>query len=315
MNYKELISEIEKGKINSSYFLVGENTFLKEEIVSIIESNLIHPKFISTDKLVIYGEDCQNPVSWLLTPPLGSEKKLLILKHTEQLPPEEKKNIQKWLDSLSKNSTASDSVLILMAGVKASKMSFNNTITCNCYKLKGQAIGWLKTFTKKKGFDIEIEAAQMLHQLFGDDLYILSTEIEKLMNFIEPRTLIKLDDVQQVESLELAGSIFDLTHAIAEKKLKTAERLLHLLFQLGKKPPSTLLWSIGAHFDTLLKLKEGKEVKVHKFYLSRYKQQAKDWEYEDLLNVFSLLFKTDLAIKTSQAKPQFLLEELIYKLC
>ncbi|MDI6839971.1 MAG: DNA polymerase III subunit delta [bacterium] len=306
--YQKFITKIKENKIEPGYLLLGENEFIKDEIIALIHSKLIDPRFEATDKLVVYGEDFQiDIISWLLVPPFGSKKKLLIIKNADLLPQNVRKALQQWLDKPSKTA-----VVILMS----EKVEFEHVMRLKCWKLfENEIPGWIKSLTKERGFDIEYEAIEFLQQIFCVDLYSLATEIAKIMNFIEPRRTISLSDVQELESHELTGSIFDLIHAIGEKKSEVAYRTLKLLFELGEEP-TKIVWHIRTHFDKLLKLKEQPDESfgIHKHFLPRYKEQTKLWSNEDLLNVFSYLFETDLAIKTGKADPQLLLHELIYKL-
>ncbi|MCK4306667.1 DNA polymerase III subunit delta [candidate division WOR-3 bacterium] len=310
--YKKFIGEIKNDDIRKGYLLLGENDFLKELLVERIKKKIIKPEFESTDKFVVYGKEASpDIISWLQSPPFGSKKKLLVIKDTEGLPPKIKSSIQSWLDSSSNTLT---SVLVLMT----KKNGFKNIARCNCWKLwEKEMIDWVKFFVKQKGFDIEPKAVGFLQEIFGTELRTLSTEIEKLMSFVEPRKVITLKDVKEVESQEFEGSIFDLTDAIGEKNMVKAERSLRLLFELGEKP-GRILWMIHRHFNKLLKLKEGESLEslgISRFFLQKYKHQAKLWEKREILNCFSFLFEADFMIKTGRAKSDFAIQEVIYKLC
>ena len=306
--YRQFVARIEEGEINHGYILLGENNFLKDKIINLIQSKLIEPKFDSTDRLAIYGEDYEPQVmEWFSALPFGSRKKLLIIRHSDNLPPNAKKAIQQWL--LHPSQTA---VLILIG----EKVEFKNTMSLKCWKLfPGELREWVKSYTREKGFNIEQEAIVFLQQIFDTDLYAWSTELDKIMNFIEPEKVIKLSDVQDIESRELTGSVFDLTHAIGEKELAVAQNVLKLLFELGEKP-ARILWMIYSHLNKLLELKEHPDESfgISQFYLPRYKKQANLWSTSDLLNAFSNIYETDLSIKTGKGSPQFLLQELVYKL-
>ncbi len=315
--YKRFVEEIEEGKVRQGYLLLGENDFLKESLVEKIRNKIIKPEFESTDKLIVYGKEAGvDIISWLQSPPFGSEKKLLVIKDAEGLAPKIKSSVQAWLISSSRYIGTTEArirhraTLVLMA----KKNGFRNIASCKCWKLfKEEMYVWIKNFVKQKEFDIEPKAVGLLQEIFGTELRALSTEIEKLMSFVEPRKVITFKDVKEVESQEFMGSIFDLTDAIGEKEGIKAGYALKLLFELGEKP-SRVLWMIYGHFDKLLKLKEepSKSFGISPFFLQKYKRQAGLWEKAEILNCFSHLYEADFLIKTGRANPNFMLQETVY---
>lgn len=309
IGYKKFMREVNEDKIRYGYLLLGENEFLKECLVKEIENKVISPKFTVTDKLLVYGDSVGSDIiSWLLSPPFGSKKKLLIIKEAENISPKIKILIQKWLDNPSKTA-----VLVLMA----TKNGFKNIPSCNCWKLFEEEVPeWVKSFVGKKGFKIETQAIGFLQEVFGTDIQALASELEKLMSFIEPRKVISLKDTKAMESQEIAGSVFDLTHSIAVRDLVKAEHFLKLVLELDEEA-TKILWRIYDHFDKLIKLKNSPEEShgIHRYYLPKYRQEASLWEKSDLLEAFSYLFYADLAIKTGKARSDFVLQEVVYKLC
>ncbi len=307
--YEKFDEEVKEGKIRRAYLLLGENDFLKEQLVKGIKDKIIKPGFENTDRLLIYGKEVSaDTISWLQSSPFGSKKKLLVIKDAEGLLKKIKKAIQSWLDGSSESS-----VLVLMS----KKNGFKNIASCTYKKLySDKMFKWLKSFVRGKGFDIEAKAMALLQGVFGTELRSLSTEIEKLMSFIEPRKIITLKDVEEIESYEFMGSIFDLTDAIGERNVVKAEQSLELLFDLGEKP-GKILWMIYWHLEKLLKLKENPFglPGVNRFFLQKYKNQARLWEKQKIFTGFSSLFEADFMIKTGKAKSDFALREVIYKLC
>lgn len=309
VEYKKFVREVREGKIRHGYLLLGENEFLKECLIRDIESKIIKPEFIATDKLVVHGEAIESDVvSWLDSPPFGSKKKLLLIKNADALSQKIRNALQKWLVNPSRTA-----VLVLMAN----KNGFKSIPTCKCWKLSESEIPeWVMGFVEQRGFSIEQEAIGFLQQIFGTEIQALASELEKLVSYVAPSKVITLMDAEAMESQEITGSIFDLAHAVANRDLDKAERMVKLLFELGGKP-NEILWKIYDHFDKLIKLKNSPEELhgIHKYYLPKYRQEATLWSESELLSAFSCMFEADLAIKTGKAKADFVLYELIYKLC
>jgi DNA polymerase-3 subunit delta len=307
--YRQFMSQAREGEIKHAYMLLGENQYLKQRLLDNIQEKIVEPRFATTDRLLVYGDGVQpDVISWLNSPPFGSKRKLLVIKDADLMPPKIRAEIQKWVDKPSKTS-----VLVMMA----EKGGIKNVPTCKCWKLFEKEIGgWILSFVKEREFGMEREAVGFLQQVFGTDIQILAVEIEKLMSFVEPRRMIGFKDAQEMVSKEVSGSIYDLAHAVANRDSVKAQSLLDFLFELGEQR-SSILWRISDHMDKLFKLKSdsGESLGIHKYYLPKYKRQAESWSESELLDAFSCMFETDLAVKTGKGKPDFLLRELIYKLC
>jgi len=148
-------------------------------------------------------------------------------------------------------------------------------------------------------------------------MYAITTELEKLISFVSPEKFIREIDVKKMGEQELTCSIYDLTHAIGNKNLVEATKALNLLFELGDVSTGKILWEVSKHLKKLLELKEkpNEACGILPYFLPEYRNEAKKWEYEDILKGLSLLYEVDYGIKRGKAKPDFLYEEMIYKLC
>ncbi|MBI4722566.1 MAG: DNA polymerase III subunit delta [Candidatus Stahlbacteria bacterium] len=328
--YQRFVREVKEGKIRHGYLLLKENDFLKERLVKDIESKIINPHFSSTDKLFVYGDSASpDIISFLNQPPFGSKKKLLVIKNADTLPEKLKLLIQKWLDHPS-----STTVLVLMANVKKKipddkkkipddkkevikDDGFKNIPTCDCEKIWDNKVpGWAMAYVREQKFSITYEAIGFLQEFFSTDIQALATELDKLMSFISPRKNITLADAKEMESQDIANSVYDFAHSIANRDFVKASKFLNLLFDFNEKPTS-ILWQIYNHFDKLMKLKIDPKSSygIHKYYLPKYQQQSKLWSESELLTAFSYIFRADLSIKTGEAEPKFVVSELAYKLC
>lgn len=335
IEYQKILQAAKNGEIRLAYLLIGDNDFLKQEFISCMKSRIIDKNFEATDKLIVYGDDIQDEaILWLFTLPFKSVKKLLVIKHAELMPQHQKKALQKWLKQLTSNSgqlksqtclptgkTSSNAVVILTTPKKKKSNLkaelFENVVSYNCSQLFDNEIpGWVNHSVKKDSYDIDFKAIQLLQHNLGNDLYALFTELKKIMDFIKPKKSITLQDVQEIGSNEIAGTKYQLADAIAEKKLSEAQRLLKLLYDLGEKP-SYIIYTIQQHFDRLFRLKEHPDEyrTIPRNFWSKYKKQVGLRSHEDMLNAFSSLYKTDFAVKTSRADKEFLVQELVYRLC
>lgn len=314
--YEDIKREIENGNVRSAYLLLGENNYLKEGFVKIIESKFISPEFAVTDKFIVYSDDSSNVdiYGWLYTLPFGSKKKLLvfIIENVKLLSESVKKQIQAWIDKPS-----TTSILIIFYENKELKI-FNNVTRCICWNFwENEVKRRINSFVVSRGMRIEEKAIDFLIDVFGVDMYAITTELEKLISFISPEKFIREVDVRKMGEQELTCSIYDLTHAIGNKNLVKATKALDLLFELGDVSAGGILWKVSEHLNKLLEVKEkpNETLGLSPKRLQECRNEAKKWEQEDILKGFSLLYEVDYGIKRGKAKPKFLCEEMIYKLC
>ena len=149
---------------------------------------------------------------------------------------------------------------------------------------------WIKQRVRAKGIDFSDEAVEYLISLVGNDLGLLSAEIEKIAFVGQKR--IDLDDISDIVAGGRQFGIFDLVNAL---KAQDADSVFRIYKSL--KETSDDYGLIGA-----LNWQYGR--------LSHEKMSRQDQEY--LLNVFGLLNQADIEIKSSGRN--FPMEYLLIKL-
>jgi len=149
---------------------------------------------------------------------------------------------------------------------------------------------WIKQRVRAKGIDFSDEAVEYLISLVGNDLGLLSAEIEKIAFVGQKR--IDLDDISDIVAGGRQFGIFDLVNAL---KAQDADSVFRIYKSL--KETSDDYGLIGA-----LNWQYGR--------LSHERMSRQDQEY--LLDVFGLLNQADIEIKSSGRN--FPMEYLLIKL-
>lgn len=182
---------------------------------------------------------------------------------------------------------------------------------------------WIRRRVHKKGGRIEGRAASMLAEVIGEDVRLLDSELEKLVNYAG-------DDVIDTQTVELLvpytqqANIFDMVDAIGQRNAALAlRRLQHLLNE--DAAPTYLLHMIVRQIRLLLQFRElsdlgmtQKEIRAktgqHPFVVQKGIRQAQNFTLEQLEAAFDTLLQTDLEIKTGQTEPALALELLVTEL-
>ncbi|MEA3463738.1 MAG: hypothetical protein U9R14_01520 [Patescibacteria group bacterium] len=209
-----------------------------------------------------------------------------------------------------------------------------------------QTTAWAKKQVEAEGGKITYQAAQMLTSLVGSDLWQISNEINKLLNYkLDPRYNIKQADSQdkklkstgkgktatiEIEDVKLLvrgnfdENIFSLTDAISNKNAGLAAKLLEEQTEAGLTG-SYLINMVIRQFKILLQIRQGLDLnqssrmminslKLHPFIIQKGINQARKFNLLVLKNILSQLVKIDFKMKTGQADVKTMLNLLVARI-
>lgn len=325
VKYLALVKEIEAGKLRNSYLLLGENEFLKEEIIKKIVDVAVDTKFEAFDKIVVHGdESVEGLLEKILTPPFGSKKRVIIVDRIHKLP---NKQIKQILDWLSKPHESSVLILVCPASLKKLPDSFSKiaekSATCKCWKFYSkEASSWIRNYLTKSDIKIDRNGMALLQLICDNDFSLIRTELDKLLSFIGDRKQITLEDVEKVAGIGAGSTIFDLQDAIGERDSHKALNVLENLVEWGE-PPQKIFALIRYQLERLLMLQDmsnespdvvRRKLRMTKTVAMKYIKYAKSTTKAKLLEALSLLYEAELANRRGASTPRVLLEELAYKL-
>ena len=184
---------------------------------------------------------------------------------------------------------------------------------------------WIEERVAKRGGTISPQALRLLAALVGDNLWVLASEIEKLLLYASERR-IEEEDVKRVVSYAREASVFTMVDALVEGRASTAARLLHQLLEEGATAPY-LLVMITRQLRLLLQAKElslggvpASSIKnrlglASDYTVTKALEQSKRYSMKRLEQVYHKLLETDLAIKRGMWKGELALDLLVAELC
>ena len=184
---------------------------------------------------------------------------------------------------------------------------------------------WINKRVVDSGGSISQSAVGLLTSYVGSNLWVMASEIDKLVLFTGGRQ-IEADDVRQVVSYVQEGSVFNLVDAILEFRGGMAEKLAEQLLQRGASP-AYLLVMLTRQLRLVVRVKElknqrrpeseimGRLEMTSPFILRRTLEQASRYSLARLKEVYHRLLETDLAIKTGRYNAELALNILIAELC
>ena len=184
--------------------------------------------------------------------------------------------------------------------------------------LKDQEIReWIKN--NFKGLKISDRALSQLIVSVGSDLWRMSNEIEKLLNFKKDK--IEIKDVEIMVEPKTEAGIFKTIDAIARGDKKTALELIHKHIKKGDSP-FYLLSMINYQFRNIINVKDMDERKksyreiieesgIHPFVAKKTFALSKKFSMENLKKIYRRIFQADLSVKTGKIEAEASLDFLI----
>lgn len=184
--------------------------------------------------------------------------------------------------------------------------------------------GWVERRVAKLGGHISQAAANTLVDLVGGNLWVMSSEIEKLCLYAHGRSIEEKDVKLQTASVR-EFTVFNLVDAVLERRASKAIQLLHQLSTEGAAAPF-VLFMLTRQFRHLLRLKElagerlspwelGGRLGVPGGAVQRMLQQQGAYSAKRLEDTYRKLLETDISIKTGKWGGEEALELLIVDLC
>jgi len=184
---------------------------------------------------------------------------------------------------------------------------------------------WIRKRVAEEGGNISPQAVELMAKLVGSNLWIMASEINKLILFTLGRR-IEEEDVKMLTSYTQQDSVFAMIDAIVEFKAELAEQLLQQLLQRGA-PPVYLLFMLSRQIQMIVRARElrnqGKpktEIQnklgfTSEFALRKTLEQASRYTLPRLKEVYYRLLEADLSIKTGKYTAELALNILVAELC
>ena len=335
-----------RGRRGLFYILYGNDEFTLHEELERIKNGLGDREALASNTTVFDGKQVgfnQLMDACMAMPFLGTHRLVIVVGllgrfggGEDGVEGEEKKkgkkDIGEWRGLKDRiGEIAPTTVLVLLEGDVKKNNAFLKEITPvakvkHCSALKGKALeGWIRGRVEQGGGKISFEAVKLLAELAGENLWVLASEIDKLLLFTEGRP-IGDEDVKVVVSYAREVNIFTMVDAIIDGHAARAATLLHRSLEEGYPEPY-LLVMITRQLRLLVKAKELSQQRckyiemksrlgiTSDYVLNKALEQARHYSMERLEQVYHKLLETDVSIKRGAFKGDMALDLLVAELC
>lgn len=257
---------------------------------------------------------------------LFNEEELIVLKGL--LSEKKKENSEKILKFLVKEQNDSNLVFWEEKTIKTGKLF-------KFLQEKGQTFHfpkfnrrelkkWITQEFQNENYTLEIGVVDLMADWLGEDLWLVSSEIEKLKLYKDEVKKITTKDVATLSSIQTKGNIFELVDGLGYRNKKRTLSLLMQILKSGESP--FLVWAmVVRQYRLLLQVKDllergktqaeiVKELKLIPFVAGKILSQARQYQIPELQEIFIALLEIDTGMKLGD-DPALSLERLIERVC
>lgn len=295
-------------------FLHGPDSFRsRKKLAEIVEHyEEAHKSGLNLRYLDLKEQDFQDFEDDFQTKSMFKEKKLIIIKNAFA----NQDFKEKFIKNIKKIKKLDDIIVIYEDKEIAKNNSLLNLLKkegrCQEFKeLTGLRLrNWTRKELDKYQVEIEPRALDLLINYTGGDLWQLSNEINKLVNYTKH---ISLAVVNGIVKGKIETDIFKTIDAIAVKNKKLALFLIHKHLSQGDSP-LYLFSMIIFQFRNLLLVKNSFSTKIpgmHPYVARKSFFQSRKFNSEELKKIYHKLSEVDFNIKTGKIEPITALDLLI----
>ncbi|MCD4838553.1 DNA polymerase III subunit delta [Neobacillus sedimentimangrovi] len=329
--------KIKQNHIAPIYLLYGTEAFLINETKQILLNQILNEEEKEFN-LAVYDLE-ETPVEAVVedaeTYPFLGERKVIILHNPVFLTAEKsKEKVEHNLSRLEAyiKEPAPYSVMVLSAPYeklderkKITKELKRNAEIIEAKKLNEKELkSFIHNRVKINGMEIDEAAIEHLMALVGTNLFMISSEIEKLTLYAAESGRIDINLVDKLVARSLEQNIFTLIDKVVNRKLDEALRIYYDLLKQNEEPIKILALLAG-QFRLIYQVKDlsrrgyGQQqiagiLKTHPFRVKLALGQASKFTDEELSSLINQLAEADFQMKSGSMNKSLLIEMLLFKL-
>jgi DNA polymerase-3 subunit delta len=328
---KQIVTDIQKGKIQPIYFLMGEEAYYIDKISDYIEKNVLDEAEKGFNQMVLYGRDVNidDIVSNAKRYPMMAERQVVIIKEAQDL--------SRTIEKLADYANNLQLTTVLVVNYKYKKIDKRKALYKAIKKVgvvyeskklyENQVADWIRRVLAGQSYSIAPKAAQMLVEFLGTDLSKIDNELSKLKIVLPKDTQITPEHIEENIGISKDFNNFELRKAIGECNVVKAYRVAKYFADNPKNNPMVVTVSLLFNFFSQLLHFHGlndksprsvaSALKINPYFVTEYINAARNYPMKKVSAVVSTLREFDVKSKGvgANAIPQGdLLKELLVKI-
>jgi DNA polymerase III subunit delta len=238
------------------------------------------------------------------TLPFLSEKRLIVIRNAHKLSEKQTEQILSYLENPSETTT----LILALEGEKLDdkllkKLGSNSSIVrFDPIKNRAERLQWILDRAMMHGKTIEKDAAMLLAEMTGANMWFIATEIEKLCLYAAACTAITIKDVQEMVMRTYEPSIFAFLDALFDRKKDALFKLYEI--EMAGIPELEIINRIENQIITHIQVLSGKDWKksgIHSFVAEKAMARKSLWSTSQLLGLLKDVRAIEHRLKSSSA--------------
>lgn len=324
--YKNVVGEINSGKTKPVYYLFGEEEFYLDRLLHHF-SGLMPDDQKDFNYDLLYGQDVSpaKALSMIRSFPMMAERRIVIIRNFLQIkkggsdgsasghindfiPYIENPNPSTLLVLFDTKKPAGNTNLG-KAFKKSKQVGFHEFERMADYLIPDWVIDWVRSHHSK---NIQPAAAQLLAQFVGNNLQVLSTEIDKVCTFVDTSDTVTEEDVKKIIGSYREYTAIELKEALVKRNLEHSLYIAEQMLQHTKSDTGELIRLVGffnSVFVNVWQIRRLAEKGYAKnqvqselgigssWYFNKLWQDASNFRYGEMPRIFEALLDADRSIK------------------
>ena len=328
MTYEAILKDIKARKFAPIYYLCGDEPYFIDQITEAIETSVLTESEKSFNQTVLYGGEITagQLIDEVYRPPMMSPYLVVIVKEAQ--------NIKK-IDEFEKYYEKPIKSTILVLAAKGKKLDKRRKMTAALIKnavvletkriYENQVPAWIEQYLQTNGCKASPQAVQMMAEYLGNEISVITNEIDKLLINIKKENIISVDDVEKNIGISKDYNNFELQKALSYKDPVKSMRIITYFNSNPKNNPIILtLMALQTYFNTLFSMQFKRQVGdkelMSEFRLwpdafQQYKAALKNFDLAKNEKILLKIAEMDLRSKgvgNGNAEHGELLKELVY---
>ncbi len=330
MNYKEILSSINRKDFKTVYFLMGDESYYIDNLIKIFSDKILNEDEKIFNQTILYGKETnvEQIISEAKQFPINAEKRVVIVKEAQNI-----RNIEK-IESYFKNPQKNS---ILVFGYKNKKIDkrkkFGKELNKNCVVFESKKLyenqipTWINEFLQNKGYKTNRKTTMLLAEYLGTDLSKIINELNKIILAVTKEQIINTEIIQKYIGISKDYNIFELQVSLGERDLEKISLIINYFGSNQKNHHIILIINhLFSFFRKILIYKYtndkspnniAKHLKINPFFVKQYQNAAGNYSKKQLFHIFELLKEYDLkskGVKNKNTNEKELLKELLLKI-
>lgn len=230
ITYEEIVRQVQGGDFKPIYYLMGEEAYYIDRIADFIVEKALLEEERDFNLTVVYGPQTtgEEVVNAAKRYPMMAERQVVVVREAQGLPRKEalafyaQKPMPSTVLVLCHKNGKLDLRTNLAKEIQKSGIVFESA-RFKDYQLPG----FVRTYVRRKGLEIEPDACEILCEHVGADLSRLAAELDKLVMAVGEGSRINAQAIQDHVGISKEFNSFELLGALAQRDVMKCTRIVN----------------------------------------------------------------------------------------